>query len=107
MIRSPAHHGPNHRALSGVAVDKAKNRRAAADVLKRRAAVAMGTRQALAFIDEQGTLDGFKGSRSVIGVLRNRLHLEGLVADDQQPGELILTSSGRRILKAFRAAGNR
>ena len=88
-------------------MDKSKNRRTAADLLKRRVAVAMGTRQALAFIDEHSTLDGFKVSRWVIGVLRNRLHLEGLVTDGQQPGELILTSSGRRILKAFRAAGGR
>ena len=91
----------SHRA----AAEKGKGRRAAAELLKRRAAVAMGTRQALAFIDEHGTLDGFKVNRWVIGVLRNRLHLEGLVTDGRQPGELVLTSSGHRILKAFRAAG--
>ena|SRR5438093_6380594 len=98
---------PTIERFLGGAADEGKSRRAAADLLKRRAAVAMGTRQALAFIDEHGTLDGFKGSRSVIGVLRNRLHLEGLVTDDQQPGALVLTSSGHRILKAFRAASGR
>ena len=98
---------PTIERSDGVAADKDKGRRADAELLKRRTALAMGTRQALAFIDQHGTLVGFEGSRSVIGVLRNRLHLEGLVTDGQQPGELVLTSSGHRILKAFRAASGR
>lgn len=66
---------------------------------------AANTGQALAFLDKHGTLDGFKLSRALIVTLRSGLRSDGFITDRGRSGKLMLTSSGRQILKDFRAAG--